>query len=208
MSRFESSTFVRNSSSMRLENLIKACDTLGWRYHTEGDTTYITDIGVAQSFGREYAIKITGNQITYNTYYLGNTKEYVEKLKAVYNTLSAEYSKNTVIAAFKKHGFTYKDNPRFVPTESEVFSFYMVGRSNDKSEKEPIGQVKFTILADGTVVSDSNYLPDDVNKRAHASMDDIDSDFESKRVMTKKEVPFEYRERIAKSKAAQSINQK
>lgn len=206
MSRFETSKFVRNSAVMRVECLKKACDKLGWKYHTEGDATLITDIGIGRSFGSEYAIKVQGDQVTYNTYYMGNTKEYVEKLQLIYNSLNVEYSKMTIISAFKNHGFTYKDNNKFVPNGDEVSSFYMVGRSNDKTEKEPIGQVMFKILSDGTVVSDSNYLPDDVNKRAHAAMDDIDANFSSKRLMTKKEVPVEYRERIAKNKAVQSLS--
>lgn len=207
MSRFETSKFVRNPAVMRVECLKKACDKLGWKYHVEDDATLIiTDINVGRSFSGEYAIKVHGDQVTYNTYYMGNTKEYVNKLQSVYNALNVEYSKMTVISAFKNHGFTYKDNNKFVPNSEEVFSFYMVGRSSDKTEKEPVGQVKFTILYDGTVVSDSNYLPDDVNKKAHASMDDIDADFSSKRVMTKKEVPVKYREQIAKSKATQLLN--
>jgi hypothetical protein len=84
----------------------------------------------------------------------------------------------------------------------------MVGRAKDKTENEPIGQIKFTILNDGTIISDSNYLPDDVNKLAHAAMDAIDLHFSSKRVMTKKEIPLKYRDRINKSKTIQVQSQK
>lgn len=47
----------------------------------------------------------------------------------------------------------------------------MVGRSKDKNETEPVAQIKFTILKDGTIVTDSDYLPNDVNERAHDAMD-------------------------------------
>ena len=102
----------------------------------------------------------------------------------------------------------FKANDKFIQTENEKLSFYMVGRSKDKIEAEPIGQIKFIILDDGTVVSDSNYLPSDVNKLAHEAMDNIDFNFSSKRVMTKKEIPLKYREKIAQSKTAQIQNLK
>ena len=203
MSRFETSRFVRNPSVMRTDCLIEACDKLGWKYRQKGDAFLITDINAGRSFGDEYAIKVQDNQVTYNTYYLGNTKEYVDKLRSLYNSLNVEYSKTAVITAFKKHGFTYLSDEHFQPTETEIYRFYMVGRSKNPKETEPVGKVKFTIYADGTVVSDSNYLPEDVNTRAHASMDNIDLNFSSARVMTKKEIPPEYRDRVKRSTTTQ-----
>ena len=208
MSRFETSKFVRNNAVMNRDCLIQACDQLDWKYLIKDDELLITDIGVRQSFYGEYAIKVKGNDVTYNTYYMGNTKEYVEKLQTLYNELNVEYSKNMIVNQFKAKGFTYKSNDKFMVTENEKVSFYMVGRSNDKKESEPVGQIKFTILFDGTVISDSNYLPDDVNKRAHAAMDEVDLHFSSKRIMTKKEIPLKYRDKINKSKQIQSITQK
>ena len=207
MSRFETSKFVRNNAVMNRDCLIQACEQLDWKYLVKNDELLITDIGVKQSFYGEYAIKVKGNDVTYNTYYMGNTKDYVEKLQTLYNELNVEYSRNMIINQFKAKGFTYKSNDKFTVTENEKVSFFMVGRSNDKTETEPIGQIKFTILFDGTVISDSNYLPDDVNKRAHAAMDEVDLHFSSKRIMTKKEVPLKYRDKINKSKQIQSITQ-
>ena len=203
MSRFETSKFVRNQSIMRIDCLIEACEKMSWKYKREGDTLFITDINAGCSFGVEYAIKVQGDQVTYNTYYLGNTKEYVDKLKSMYDTINVEYSKTAVITAFKKHGFTYLNDDHSQPTGTEVYRFYMVGRSKNPKETEPVGKIKFTIFSDGTVVSDSNYLPEDVNTRAHASMDDIDSNFSSTRVMTKKEIPSEYRDRVKRSTSSQ-----
>jgi len=200
MSRFETSKFVRNSSVMNQECLVDACQKLNWKYSINADELLITDIGIKQSFGGEYAIKVKGNQVTYNTYYLGNAKEYVSKLQSMYNGLNIEYSKTMIINEFKKKGFTFKTNDKFIPTEIEKVSFFMVGRSKDKNESEPLGQIKFTILDDGTIVSDSDYLPDDINKLAHSAMDNIDLYFNSKRVMTKKDIPSKYREKITKSK--------
>lgn len=208
MSRFETSKFVRNASVMNRDCLIDACNKLNWKYNLVDDELLINDIGVKQSFGNEFAIKVKGNQVTYNTYYLGNAKEYVQKLQSVYNELNVEYSKTMIINEFKQKGFTFKSNDKFVQTAEEKVSFFMVGRSKNKTETEPVGQIKFTILNDGTVISDSNYLPDDVNKLALATMDAIDLNFSSKRIMTKKEIPLKYRDRINKSKIIQVQNQK
>jgi hypothetical protein len=205
MSRFETSKFVRNASIMNQECLIEACQKLNWKFIRQGDELLITDIGIKQSFGNEYAIKVKGNNVTYNTYYLGNAKEYVQKLQSVYNELNIEYSQTTIINEFKKKGFTFKSNDKFVAANEEKVSFFMVGRSKDKNETEPIGQIKFTILNDGTVISDSNYLPDDVNKLAHAAMDSIDLNFSSKRIMTKKEIPLKYKNKINKTVQVQTL---
>ena len=196
MSRFESSKFVRNNAVMRQECLIAACEKLGWKYNVQNGVTLVTDLGIGVSFGYEYAIKVDGSNVTYNTYYFGQTDEYVKKLQSEYNALNVTYSKMVIIDSFKKHGFTFKSNRSFVPTETEKECFYMVGRRSIKGEDEPIGQVKFTILFDGTIISDSDYLPEDVNKRAHASMDDIDENFSSTRVMTRKEIPAKYRHKV------------
>ena len=57
---------------------------------------------------------------------------------------------------------------------------------------EPVSQIKFTILKDGTIVTDSDYLPNDVNERAHDAMDVLEQLLGNKRVMTKKPVPAKY----------------
>ena len=93
----------------------------------------------------------------------------------------------------------------FVAHDEIVYKFIMVGRSKDKDETEPIGEVTFSILRDGTVISDSNYLPDDVNKRAHAAMDLIDGNFQSKRIMVKKDIPLKYRSKIKRSIATSQL---
>ena len=68
----------------------------------------------------------------------------------------------------------------------------MVGRSKDKNETEPVAQIKFTILKDGTIVTDSDYLPNDVNERAHDALDVLEQLLGNKRVMTKKPIPAKY----------------
>lgn len=73
----------------------------------------------------------------------------------------------------------------FTPTVEEVDRFCMVGYTKLEDEKEKRYEIKFSILNDGTVVTDSNYLPDDVNEMAHAAMDDLQEAFGNKRIMSK-----------------------
>ena len=62
----------------------------------------------------------------------------------------------------------------------------MVGYTKLEDEKEKRYEIQFSIMRDGTVITDSNYLPDDVNELAHAAMDDLQDAFGNKRIMTKK----------------------
>jgi hypothetical protein len=194
MSRFESSRFARNPQVMNKEVLKSACETLGWSYTISGSELIVVDAKQGTQLYGEFALKLnlTTNEVTYNTYYMPNAAEKVEELQNQFYALNAAYSKNSLIQEFKKKGFNYKSNDHFTPTTEEVYSFYMVGRSKDKNEDEPVAQIKFTILKDGTIVTDSDYLPNDVNERAHDAMDVLEQLLGNKRVMTKKPVPSKY----------------
>ena len=67
-----------------------------------------------------------------------------------------------------------------------------------------MAQIKFIILKDGTIVTDSDYLPNDVNERAHEAMDVLEQLLGNKRIMTKKPVPAKY---LSKMKPRRVINQ-
>ena len=212
MSRFESSRFVRNPQVMHVDVLKSACDTLGWTYSVKGNELLVTDANQGTKLYGEFALKLnlTTNEVTYNTYYMPNAVQKVEELQNQFYALNAAYAKNSLVQKFKKKGFTYKANDRFTPTTEVVYSFFMVGRSKDKNEDEPVAQIKFVILKDGTIVTDSDYLPNDVNERAHDAMDVLEQLLGNKRVMTKKtNIPAKY---LAKMKPrrniAQSIEQK
>ena len=103
----------------------------------------------------------------------------------------------------EKNGFTYRSNYTFTPTEEERFSFYMEAKSYDPLEDEPFASIKFTILKDGTIITDSDYLPNDVNEKAHEAMDILEQHLGNKRVMTKKPVPAKY---LSKMKPRRTIN--
>lgn len=194
MSRFESSRFVRNNKIMNAEVLKAACDSLGWIYALKGNILTVSDVKQNGPLHGEFALQLNmeTNEVVYNTYYLPGAPERIKELQAKFYLINAEYARKSLIQEFKRKGFTYKTNDRFVPTTEILYSFFMVGRSKDKGEDEPIAQIKFDIMADGTIVTDSDYLPNDVNERAHDAMDALELLMGNKRVMTKKKVPSKY----------------
>lgn len=205
MSRFESSRFVRNPQIMHVDVLKSACEALGWTYHVVSNELLVTDAKQNTKLYGEFALKLnlTTNEVTYNTYYMPNAHVKVEELKEKFQELNAEYSKNALISEFEKNGFTYRSNYTFTPTEEERFSFYMEAKSYDSLEDEPFASIKFTILKDGTIITDSDYLPNDVNEKAHEAMDILEQHLGNKRVMTKKPVPAKY---LSKMKPRRTIN--
>lgn len=194
MSRFESSRFVRNSNVMNAEVLKTACDSLGWKYSLSNNILTVSDADQMHNLYGEYLLQVNliTNKVSYNTYYTPNASQKVVELQNAFYKLNAEYARKALIQSFKRKGFTYLSNDKFQPTDEEVYSFFMVGRSHDKTEDEPIAQIKFLILKDGTIVTDSDYLPNDVNEKAHAAMDELEILLGNKRIMTKKVIPSKY----------------
>jgi hypothetical protein len=194
MSRFESSRFVRNPHIMNVEVLKSACKILGWNFHVEGKLLIVTNALQKSNLYGEFALKLNldSNEVTYNTYYIPDAALKVEELQNKFYELNAEYSKTSLIQEFEKKGFTYRSNIRFIPNDKEKFSFYMDAKSLDPLEDEPYASIKFTVLSDGSIVTDSDYLPNDVNENAHAAMDILEQLLGNKRVMTKKPIPARY----------------
>lgn len=194
MSRFESSRFVRNNNIMNKDVLISACNALGWTYKLDGDVLTVSDVKQQATLYGEFALRLNTrtNEVVYNTFYLPNASQKVQELQELFYRINAEYARKSLIQEFKKKGFTYKTNDRFTPTTETLYSFFMIGRSKDKNEDEPVAQIKFDIMHDGTIVTDSDYLPNDVNERAHDAMDVLEQLMGNKRVMTKKPVPSKY----------------
>ena len=194
MSRFQSSRFVRNNNIMNKDVLISACNALGWTYKLDGDVLTVSDVKQQATLYGEFALRLNTrtNEVVYNTFYLPNASQKVQELQEQFYRINAEYARKSLIQEFKKKGFTYKTNDRFTPTTETLYSFFMIGRSKDKNEDEPVAQIKFDIMHDGTIVTDSDYLPNDVNERAHDAMDVLEQLMGNKRVMTKKPVPSKY----------------
>ena len=100
---------------MNPEALKRACDALGWKYTTKGEDLLVTDLGGKEKLHGEFALKVSGGTVTYNSYYLKNGAELVEELKSVFFPLNVEYARDSVIRSFSANGFTYKKDYRFRP---------------------------------------------------------------------------------------------
>ena len=65
-----------------------------------------------------------------------------------------------------------------------------------ENEEENKTEIQFTILNDGSVVTDSNYIPEDIHKLADEAMLKMDNAFGNKRregiEIKRKEVPIKY----------------
>ena len=110
-----------------------------------------------------------------------NAKEFVAELQGVFFKLNVVYAKETILKEFEGVGFTFKRDYDFVANNEEVERFYMVGVSKIENEDEKRTEIQFTILNDGTVVTDSNYIPEDIHKLADEAMLKIDSAFGTQR---------------------------
>lgn len=201
MSCFESSTFLKNPMVMNQQVLKKACEKLGWKYEIRSergqDVLYIFDVNQASQLYGEYALKVNGNQVTYNSYYLKNGTQLVKELEQSFYGLNVEYAKETILREFKAVGFKLLPDMKFVPNEKEKERFKMVAHSRISAETEKRTEIEFTILFDGTIVSDSNYIPEDIHKLADKAMEAIDASFGTVRKegeqIRRKEIPARYK---------------
>jgi hypothetical protein len=193
MSCFESSTFLKNPDIMNQELLISACEKLGWKYSISVNELTVFQLNSNENLRGEYAMKIVGNKVTYNRYYLQNAQRKVQELQNTFYELNVKYAEESIIREFKKQGWTFKSNVNFKANENEKVSFYMVGRSKLKEEAEPVSQIKFTILKDGSVKTDSDYIPKDIHELADKAMESLESVFGNNREINGKEIPLKYK---------------
>lgn len=207
MSCFESSKFLKNPQVMNQIVLQKACDELGWLYEIRNDELIVINANQKEDLRGEYLLKVRGDIVTYNSYYMKNAKEFVSELQNVFFKLNVCYARETILKEFEGAGFTFKRDYDFVATSELVEQFYMVGISKIENEDEKRVEIKFTILNDGTVITDSNYIPEDIHKLADEAMLKIDGAFGTHRregfEIIRKEVPDKY-----KNKSYCTINNK
>lgn len=196
MSCFESSKFVKNPQVMNQSVLIMACHALGWKYEIIQDELIVLNANQKEDLKGEYLLKIKGDVVSYNSYYMKNAKEFVSELQETFFKLNVVYAKETILKEFEGVGFTFKRDFDFVPNDEEVDRFYMVGYSKIESETENKAEILFTILKDGSVVTDSNYIPEDIHKLADEAMIKMDASFGSNRregiEIKRKEIPLKY----------------
>jgi hypothetical protein len=207
MSCFESSKFLKNPQVMNQVVLQKACDQLGWKYEIRNNVLVVLNANQKEDLHGEYLLKVKGDVVSYNSYYLKNAKEFVTELQEVFFKLNVSYARETILKEFEGVGFTFKRDYDFVATEEQVDQFYMVGISRIENEDEKRVEIMFTILNDGTVITDSNYIPEDIHKLADEAMQKIDMGFGSQRregiEIIRKEVPEKY-----KTKSYCTVNNK
>lgn len=198
MSCFETSKFLKNPQVFSKEVLVKAAKRLNWEYKVTQDEVAITKIP-NQNIHGEYAMKIKGSQVIYNSYYLKNGEQLVDELKEVFYKLNVEYARSSILSEFKNVGFSLKKDYDFEPNQTEVDRFFMVGYSKNSKEKDKRTEIKFTILNDGTVVSDTNYLPVDMHKLADEAMRKLEEKLGNERNendIVQKKVPLKYQKKV------------
>lgn len=197
MSCFESSKFLKNPQIMNQAILRKACEELGWKYEIRNNELVVLNANQVEDLRGEFLLKVNGDNVSYNSYYLKNGKVFVDELQTTFYRLNISYARETILREFEAAGFTLKRDYDFIPNKDAVEQFFMVGISKIETEDEKRVEIKFTILSDGTVVSDSNYIPEDIHKLADEAMLKVDSAFGSKRregfEIQRKEVPEKYR---------------
>ena len=193
MSCFETSTFVKNPDIMNQEVLVQASIKLGWKFTKTGNELTIFQINENENLRGEYAMKIVGNKVTYNTFFLKNAWSKVNELQSIFYELNVKYAEESIIKEFKKQGWSFKSNDKFKANVEEKISFYMIGRSKLQGESEKVAQIKFTILKDGSVKTDSDYIPIDIHELADKAMLELEIIMGSKREIIGKEIPLKYK---------------
>jgi hypothetical protein len=200
MSCFESSTFLKNPKVMDQEILKKACIQLKWGFRTEKEqdqkALYVYDVDQRRDLGGEFALKVVGNTVTYNSFYLKNGRELVKALQDQFHGLNVAYAEQTIVNKFKPMGFKQVPDDQFVPTDTEVMRFNMTAYSEMLDETDKYVEIEFTIKYDGTIVSDSNYIPADIHLLADKAMEGIDNAFGTVRIegehIRRKPIPPRY----------------
>lgn len=186
-----------NHEVMSPEILAQACDKLGWEYEVRGQETVVKSVGNSIDFRGEPAIRVMGNQVIWNRYYMNDGRQRVKELKSAYESLYAEfrveYARESILREFRNRGFSMIEDLHFVPNEREKHRFTLKGRSKLRNEDEQVAKIKVTILADGTIETDSSYIPEDIHKLADEAMEAIEAHFGRKRSISPKEIPVKYK---------------
>lgn len=201
MSCFETSTFLKNPQVMNQAILAKACEKLGWDAQLKQEqgkqVLYVYNAQQQANLRGEYALKVTGNAVRYNNYYLKNGKELVNSLEQSFYGLNVAYAKQTILSEFQALGFRHLPDYKFTPNDTEKLRFKMVASSKLAGETEKRTEIEFTIRFDGSIVSDSNYIPEDIHTLADQAMAGIDQAFGTSRKegeqIKRKEIPAKYK---------------
>lgn len=185
MSCFESSTFLKSPQVMNQEILKKSCERLGWKFEVKQEQNKqvlcVYDTNKNANLKGEFALKVIDNVVIYNSYYMKNGQQLIKELENQFYELNVVYAKETILREFQAVGFKFLPDLKFTPTEKEKEKFKMVASTRMPNEIEKRTEIEFIIKFDGTIVTDSNYIPEDIHKLADKAMDAIDKSFGTKR---------------------------
>lgn len=197
MSCFETSTFLKNPKVFKTEVFIEALKNLNWDYEIKSNNEVIVTKIPNTNLNGEHALKVKNDSVTYNSYYLKNGKELIKELQNEFYSLNVQYAKRTILSEFENVGFSLKKDYDFEPSEEVKDKFFMVAYSKLENEDEKRTEIEFSILNDGTIISDSNYIPYDVHILADKAMEGIEKAFGNTRregiEIKRKEIPLRYK---------------
>ena len=197
MSCFESSTFLKKPQVMNRQVLIDACKRLGWKYEIKHDELIVYNANQNANLHGEYALKVRGNTVSFNSYYMKNGREIVEELQSQFYELNVEYAEQSIIQKFEKAGFRMRKDWDFKSNEEIAKQFFMVAETRMQGEEERETVIKISILKDGTIVTDSDYIPHDIHELADKAMAELDRAFGTTRregiEIKRKTIPEKYK---------------
>lgn len=177
MSCFEKSTFLKNPQVMNKQVLMDACKKLGWQFEIRQDELIVFNAKQNANLHGEYALKVKGNVVSFNSFYMKNGRELIKELQSQFYELNIEYAEQSIIQEFERAGFRIRRDWDFKANEEIAKQFFMVAETRMQGEEERETVIKFSILGDGTVVTDSNYIPKDVHELADKAMLELDKSF-------------------------------
>ena len=197
MSCFESSTFLKNPQVMNRQVLMDTCKKLGWKYEVKQDELIVYNTNNNANLHGEYALKVRGNTVSFNSYYMKNGKELIAELQSQFYELNIEYAEHSIIQEFERVGFHKRRDWDFKATGEIVKQFFMVAETRIEGEEERETIIKFSILNDGSVITDSNYIPHDIHELADKAMAELDKSFGTSRregfEIKRKAIPEKYK---------------
>ena len=200
MSCFESSLFKRNQIIANAHFMAKACQKLGLSSEDLGPIVRIYDdkpqLLMIIDYGRvfynnnqdEDLIKALEAESTIMMQEMldemqrreeNNRREIQqrEEQKRIrqLRLLNVEYARMSIVQIFEEKGFYHQPDNNFRPTVKEIDRFYMCAyTSMDEDPEDRITNIQFTILSNGSIVSDSNYIPEDVHEKADEAMESLE----------------------------------
>jgi hypothetical protein len=122
--------------------------------------------------------------------------------------LNVEYARQGIIQSFEAKGFFHQADYNFRPSGNAVDRFFMCAYTRlDELPEDRQTFIEFTVMNDGSIVSDSNYIPSDVHEKADEAMENLENILGNVRregiEIRRKQIPYQY-----ETKSYCSIHQK